>query len=563
MIPIIKSGFFNAMKTVAGTYDRTYSADDYCENLAAIISNGVVRSVADDFRITANGMVPSANAGRAWINGHWVKSDAVYPFNTVSAPTGYNRYDAIFLRLNTSISGRNVELVYVEGTAAANPVAPEPIRNDEIYDICLAHLYVVANARELVIIDTRSNEDLCGWVYSTAGDNSFFTSLDNQFDSWFVNVKDTVATTTTEIEYKQLTVLEELSDNITITIPQYDSNVNQKLNVYVNGLLTFSPDDYTVNGSLITFTNPLIAGTEIIVAITVGKDGSGISTALEDVVELQNKVAALENGLMNDTYNYVCNGVNDNVRLSEIAQEWLDGGDDYSSLKVNVFGNLVVSTPFAGDGSATSPYRWFSLGSGTTKKRRITFDFSGCSQITLKPGDGTNNIIFFGFEVNVIGANVVASGNANIYAFTTATNTVANAERCRFIITANNGYVARSGHFKDCFASITISSGNGYVFYPADASLLRIDCGEYYAYSPSTTTSAVVRVDAAATNAVVITSGMNAPVIAKTGYTQDYSISCLSNNAKCTFTDTISPLSYSAEGQNNRGHINANKPNLW
>ena len=560
---MIKAGFFNAMKTTSGTYDRTYKAEDYCENLATVISNGVLRSNDDDFKPSALNMVVSVNAGRGWIEGHWIKSDAVYTFPTTVAPTGYDRYDSVFLRLNKGMADRDATLVYVEGTAAANPIAPEPTRNEDTYDLCLAHVYVPANTTKLTIFDTRSNADLCGWVYSTAGDNSFFTSLDNQFTVWFEEVRDTLTTTTTEVEYKQLTVLESAGNAVQITIPQYDETIKQKINVYVNGLLAYNPDDYSITNSTIIFTSNLIAGTEIIVSVAVGKDGSGVSTVIEDVTTLQNKVATLENGLLNNTYTYICNGLTDNVELSNIAQTWLNGGSDYSSLVVKVYGNIGMTAPFAGDGTSTSPYRWFSLGAGTTKTRRIIFDFSGCSQINLTCSTGTYNFVFFGFEVNVIGANVVAGGNGTVYMFTTAANTTANADKCRFFINANNGYIARSGHFRDCYGSLTVTSGNGYAFYPADASLLRIECGEYYAYSPSGTTSAIVAVDASSVNAVVVTSGMSCPTVAKTGYTQDYCIYCLSKSANCSFTDTISALPYSADGQNNRGYIEVSKPNMW
>ena len=41
-------GFFDALETADGQFDRTYSARDYNENLATIISNGVLRSANDD-----------------------------------------------------------------------------------------------------------------------------------------------------------------------------------------------------------------------------------------------------------------------------------------------------------------------------------------------------------------------------------------------------------------------------------------------------------------------------------------------------------------------------------
>lgn len=45
-----KSGFFNALLT-NGEYDRKYNANDYCENLAVIINNGVLRSPNDDVSV--------------------------------------------------------------------------------------------------------------------------------------------------------------------------------------------------------------------------------------------------------------------------------------------------------------------------------------------------------------------------------------------------------------------------------------------------------------------------------------------------------------------------------
>lgn len=67
-------GFFDALETADGLYDRTYSARDYSENLATIISNGVLRSTNDDLKVTVNGLTVTVGIGRAWINGCWYHS---------------------------------------------------------------------------------------------------------------------------------------------------------------------------------------------------------------------------------------------------------------------------------------------------------------------------------------------------------------------------------------------------------------------------------------------------------------------------------------------------------
>lgn len=558
------SGFFNALKDADGIRDRKYNANDYCDGLAAIISNGVVRGKDEELRVTASGMAVSVNTGWGWIDGHWYRNDSVFNFSAVTAPTGNARYDRVFLTLDDTLSKRKVYLQYRQGTAAQSPQKPAPIREGKIYELVLADVYVPANATQVSIRDQRSNSDLCGWVYSTIGDNSFFEALDNQFDVWFENTKDTLATVTTEVEYKQFTTLMALSKTVSITIPQYDSTANQKLAVYVNGLLQNSPSDYSVSGKTITFVGSLIAGTEITIVITVSKDGSGIPSVVDDVTDLQTRVAALELGLVNDNYTYICNGSTDNVNISNLVTAYLNGGTDYGQLTIHIYGTFGATAPAAGSGTAAAPYRWFNAGLGSATNRRVVLDFENCSQITLPTmTSGSYYVVFFGLQTYIRNCNIVANGaGAYVYMFSTADNTVVNAENCRFWITALSGHIARGGSFTNCRVSLTTMGDNSYAFPVLSAGLLRLYGGEYYAYAPTGYTSAVVYVSSAQTNAVVNTYSINCPTTARSGYVQSFAINCLSNNAKCSFTDTITSLTISATGQNIRGTIAASKPGM-
>ena len=556
-----KSGFFNALLT-NGEYDRKYNANDYCDNLAVVISNGVLRGVNDDLKVTASGMVVTVGVGRAWINGHYYANDTPHAFAAISAPTGGTRYDRVFLRLNNNLSVRSVSLVYQQGTASNSPTKPAPVREGNIYDIVLADIYVGTNATSVTVTDTRGDANLCGWVYSTSGDNSFFASLDASFDAWFNEKKDTFASVTTEVEYKQLTVLSAQTKTVQITLPQYDASINQKLDIYVNGIRQYSPNDYTVSGAVITFAGNLIAGTEILIVVTVSKDGSGIPSVIDDITELQNRVANLESGLTSSTYTYICNGVDDNVKISELTQAFLNGGTDYSSLKINVYGTFGVTAAQGGNGSTTSPYVWFRAGAGSATNRRVFLDFTNCSVINISCAAGTHNIIFFGMQVNVIGANVTASGGASIMMFSTAGATQANAEKCRFWITSETGYIARGGTFRDCRATLTITGGDAYCFNVLSGGLLRIFGGEFYAYAPTGGMSTVIYVNAAQTGAVVSTYSMSCPTNARSGFVQSHAINCNTGDACCSFTDTITLLPITASGQNIRGTIAQSKAGL-
>lgn len=558
-----KSGFFNALLS-NGEYDRKYNANDYCDNLAVVISNGVLRGVDDDLKVTATGMLVTVGVGRAWIEGHYYLNDTSYTFAAPTAPIGGTRYDRVFLRLNKNLAVRSISLVYQQGTASNSPVKPAPVREGNIYDLVLADIHVGTNATSVTVTDTRGDANICGWVYSTSGDNSFFTSLDNAFNTWFVDKKDTLATVTTEVQYKQRTTLAAAGKTVQITIPQYDASINQKLDVYVNGIRQYSPNNYTVTGATITFAGNLIAGTEVTVYITVSKDGSGIPSVIDDVTELQQRVDNLENGLFEATFTYFCNGVDDNVKISRIAHNFVTGGDDYGVLTISVYGTFGATAPMQGAGTSASPYLWFIAGRSSVATRRVYIDFGNCSQITLPQGEAEKYyVVFYGLETNILNCNIIANGSdAYINMFSSPGGTLNFCENCRFWITTRAGYISRGGTFRNCRVSLTTTGEDAYVFNVLSGGLLRVFGGEYYAYAPTSNNSMIVYVNSAQTNAVVITYGMNCPKNERSGYVQTFAINCLTQSALCSFTDTITTLGITAPQQNIRGTLSVNKPNL-
>lgn len=554
-----KSGFFNAILS-NGVYDRKYNANDYCDNLAVVISNGVLRTVNDDLKVTANGMVLTVAAGRAWINGHYYLNDAPYSFAAVTAPTGGTRYDRVFLRLNTDVSARSIELVYRAGTASNTPVKPAPVREGNIYEIVLADVFVGTNATNLTVTDTRGNAELCGWVYSTSGDNSFFTSLDNNFANWFNEKKDTLSSVTLFKRYKYRVVLSYATNTFVFSIPQYDS-ATSFLEVYVNGLLVIESNDFNIsNNNRITFNNSLEAGTEIVIFAYKSIDGTGIMSVAEEITELQNAVALLSN---TNEYKYICNGIDDNIKLSRIAQAWLAGGTDYGSKTIKVYGTFGASTPFAGSGTTADPYRWLSVGSSTSNNRRIVFDFTNCSQISLPITASTYNIVFYGYNAHIIGASVITSQTAvdTIIRIFDAYAGAVVAENCRFWITAyKDSRVGQTGTFNNCRASVANITNNSYCFLPFTDSLLRINGGEYYAYTGSSAAQSAV-VGQSAANAVSILNGVNAPTLARSGFYQTNSVLQWSGGGVLSCTDLVSelPLVVAAGIGNIRGTIAKSK----
>ena len=171
----LSSGFFDALETSNGVFDRTYSSADYCDNLATIINNGVRYSSEDDLKVSAGGdMTLTVNPGRAWINGHYLFNDIEYNDLTVdTAPTGvYSRIDRVVARLDTSITARSIILDVVKGTASENPAAPDLTRSGTIYEISLATITLnagVTSITDSMITDTRADATVCGWASAVTG----------------------------------------------------------------------------------------------------------------------------------------------------------------------------------------------------------------------------------------------------------------------------------------------------------------------------------------------------------------------------------------------------------
>lgn len=561
------SGFFNALKE-GSNYDRKYNATDYNDNLGAIISNGVRRSADNELRVTASGgMGLNVNIGRAWINGFWYKNDTVFDdFAVPTAPVGDNsRIDRVVLQLNTNTEGRIIELKYLTGAASAAPTAPELTRSGGIYEIALADITVapgVTGITQANITDQRANTAVCGWITTPIGYNDFFENLDTEFNEWFIGVKDNLASLTLFKQYHDRITTDSLTYTVTFDIPQYDPSGVDILNIYVNGLLQIETDDYTVSGSVITFTGQKIAGTVIDVVVYKSIDGTGLGSVSDEITELQDEMSTIKKV---DEYIYICNGVDDNVQLSELVQGFLANDTNYDQLTINVYGTFGATAPYSGSGTTVSRYRWFSLGGAGNTNKRVTFDFLNCSAINLTCNSGYHYIGFYGVGINIKNATIIVESlysNSSFVMFLATTGYIM-ADNCRFRIQSyGESYISQTGTFNNCFGRVFCSSGNSYCFNLSTNGLLRVNNGEYYAYTGSSSANAaVIYSDSAATEGVVITNSMNCPRAVFVGAFQKNAVQCMAGFG--SFNDTITNLAITkAANQNVRGTISISKENM-
>lgn len=556
-----RSGFFNAILMPDGKYDRKYNADDYSDNLAVIISDGVARSSDDALRCVADGMNVNVNIGRGWIRGKWYINDSLYNFVVPTPSTVNPRKDRVFLRFDKNVSTRDIFLYYAEGTPAQVPVPPTPQDTSLVKDLVLCEIDVPVNATSVTVTDTRADSSLCGWVYSVKGDDEFFKTLDNDFYTWFDVKKDTLASVTIFKKYVyRTTTYTEGQTVVTFNIPQYNNNGHDILEVYFNGRLQVEGEDYILGESLVTFTTAKTAGQEVTFKCWKSIDGTGLETIVDRMTAVENKVDTL--GDITE-YNYICNGADDNVKLSEIAQAFLTSADDGKTMTVNVYGTVGCSAPYSGAGTTDDPFKWFAFGTEAHQSRRICFDFGNTSRVDINCTAGTHNVLFAGHNVCVKNGKIRAyceSANSSCIGFNSLTGNIL-VESCTIIIFGyENCYISVNGTFEKCSVAVHNKNGLGRCYIGKNGGILRINDGDALAYSATGRGSAVVFVDSAETTATVITNGLSCPTLAKSGYSQAYAIYDVNATGnKNVYFATITTLQMLANSQTVLATIATNK----
>ena len=534
-----KAGFYNSKKNSNGVDDRVYTAEDIRKPYTSIYTKGIKPeadgTTGEVLKVSATGGMKIAVAAGEANLGAWFINESAFNI-TLDNSTGADRYDAVIIRNDDSDAVR-MPSIHIKSLSRV-PTASDLTRNDKIYEICVAYVRVPALATSITaanIIDTRDDGQLCN-VMSGVGAMVVRT-------------------------YRNTVFSERAGQTgITIGIPQFNRS-RDELTVIIEGRV-LSETAYTIPSNTyveLAIGLPVI-GTKVDFEVRKNVNAAGADTVVQEVAGLLNEMSLVNKTL---EHHYYCNGQTDNVNISTLVADFQSGYTDYASMRLVIHGTFGATSPRGGEGTAANAYYWFRAAQGSASSRKVTLDFTDCKEIRINCDVGTHNIVFFGMDVRVVGANVIATGGASIFMFSTAGGTSVYAENCRFWITCESGgYIARSGTFKNCRASVTNTGLHSYCFVPIDASLLRVDGGEYYAYTGSAEhVSAVVGLTSG-TNAVAILYGVNAPTVARSGYYQTNSV--YQTTGMICSTDLISalPLNVVSGASNIRGTVSLSKANM-
>lgn len=551
-----KALFFNALPDATSEtgYDRNYNADDLSDWLSMVCESGVVKTnsvnnVPQGLKVVAaSGMTINVNAGRAAIKGKAFINQALESFTITANGTTSNRYDYIVLRYDNNIGVRDIKLELRTGTSAI-PNISRLTREGKVYELMLAYITVAPSTTgitEANIKDTRGDAQLCPWFTATKGYEEYYDAIVQSYES---NI-----------------TLSSISNTVITDLPSNLYNSKYSLiEVYTNGIKEpKSAFAVSVSGGyvVITFTAQKAVGSRITVIIDNFIDGEGMATALAQYTQLLQDVADLK---ASGEYNYICNGVNDNVLIGDIVRAYLSGGTDYGSMKLNIIGNIGMTVPARGTGTTANPYVWFNF--AVESNRNIIVDFTRCGQIAPTIIGGTYNLIFETYSVHIIGATVVASNTAvdTVIRINGAASGAIKFENCRFYITSyKNGLVAVRGTFTNCRGSVANVTENSYCFLPSSYGVVKIIGGEYYAYTGDASKQSAI-VGQSGADAVSVLYGVSAPTLARSGYYQTNSILQWAGGGVLSCTDLISalPMIVVSGISNIRGTIAKSKTYVW
>lgn len=154
--------------------DRDYGSADWSKYISYFLTNGI-KNGGDNLKVLQSSETQvSVLDGIALINGRF--------FEMYEGP-GYfdvplNSISRIIVRLNLADSVRNIDLKIIEGTSE---MAPELVRDDEVYDLSLAK--IITDENEITeIVDERADNMLCGYINSmiTVDVNQILSSIENE-----------------------------------------------------------------------------------------------------------------------------------------------------------------------------------------------------------------------------------------------------------------------------------------------------------------------------------------------------------------------------------------------
>lgn len=385
----VNSGFYDS---VGG--DRLYHADQMNMPYKRIVADGVfatnVGTPSSDLQVVSanDGLNIKVKKGEAIVGTKWFNNPETKTI-TVPANTSANpRIDSVFIQVDNTLAVRSGAIIYRTGEPASNPEPPAISEDPEITEIRVANIAVAINASTITnanITDLRGSE-ACPWVtglitqvdtstlwaqfqsayaqqyeqYSEDYDN-YIRAQRSAWATFIEGLTDDLTVATNVVSLTSKYTASETVLSVPIGINTYNPQTDV-LEVFINGILAFEDDKYTVNaaGTAITLTNPISEGNSVYFVVFKNLVTGNVDSIQNEIAGLQaaigSPLVASTVAEMTDTdkvYVYVGSetGYTAGNWYYYNTSEWVSGGV-YNSVAVQTDTSLTQSG-MAADAKAT------------------------------------------------------------------------------------------------------------------------------------------------------------------------------------------------------------------
>lgn len=181
-------GFYDALD-----HDRKYSATQMSRIFDTLLNDGVFSHVDGIYgTVAGEGLQVIVKPGLAWFDHTWNENDSSMPLSLAPADVTLTRYDAVVLEVNSADRTNSIKIV--TGTAAVSPTKPTMLNTDTLHQHALAYVKVAGGATSIQAVDIEITvgTSACPFatgILSTASIEVLFQGWQEDFDTWFDNLK--------------------------------------------------------------------------------------------------------------------------------------------------------------------------------------------------------------------------------------------------------------------------------------------------------------------------------------------------------------------------------------
>lgn len=203
-------GFFNAVETSSGVYDRTYNAEDFANYFSKFISNGVFVEPTDGLKVSAKGgFKVIVKAGSAYIDGYYYELSEDKTLTVQVNSSSYVQTDSVVIRLDKI--NRKMSLEFKNNDTSVS-------NTSTVKELQLATIKKSVGASSVSasdITDKRPYNEVCGFVTGVVqqiSTSDLFSQFTSMFNEWFNGIKG------------------QLSGDVAISLQNQINEINTKIN---------------------------------------------------------------------------------------------------------------------------------------------------------------------------------------------------------------------------------------------------------------------------------------------------------------------------------------------